>query len=104
MWSQYRVGALHILFISAFSFIALTVAIRVVFGHSGRMDLLRKPLPFFIAVGTLIFLAMLSRYVADLAPKARTMHLVAAAVCWLLAALIWTVCVIPKVTIAEAEE
>jgi uncharacterized protein involved in response to NO len=66
--------------------------------------LLRKPLPFFIAVGTLIFLAMLSRYVADLAPKARAMHLVAAAVCWIIAALIWVIRVIPKVTIAEPEE
>lgn len=104
MWPQYRVGALHIWFISGFSFIALTVAIRVVFGHSGRMDLTQKPLPFFIVAGALIFLAMLSRYVADLAPRARTIHLVAAAACWLLAALIWTGRVIPKVTIAEPEE
>jgi uncharacterized protein involved in response to NO len=104
MWPQYRVGALHILFISAFSFVALTVAIRVVFGHSGRTDLLRKPLPFFIVAGALIFLAMLSRYVADVAPRARTLHLIAAAVCWIIAALIWIVRVIPKVTIAEPEE
>ena len=104
MWPQYRVGALHILFISAFSFVALTVAIRVVFGHSGRMDLLRKPLPFFIIAGALIFLAMLSRYVAEVAPSARTMHLVAAAVCWIVAALIWTVRVIPKVVVVESEE
>jgi uncharacterized protein involved in response to NO len=104
IWPQYRVGALHILFISGFSFVALTVAIRVVFGHSGRTDLLRKPLPFFIAVSTLIFLAMLSRYVADLAPKVRTMHLVAAAICWIIAALIWTVQVIPKMMVVEPEE
>jgi uncharacterized protein involved in response to NO len=104
LWPQYRVGALHILFISAFSFVALTVAIRVVFGHSGRMDLLRKPLPFFMVAGALIFLTTLSRYVADVAPRARTIHLVAAATCWLLAALIWTVRVTPKVTIIEREE
>jgi uncharacterized protein involved in response to NO len=104
MWPQYRVGALHIWFISGFSFIAFTVAIRVVFGHSGRMGLTQRPLPFFIVVGALIFLAMLSRYVADLAPKARTMHLVSAAICWLLAALIWAVRVIPKAMIAEPEE
>jgi len=99
----YRVGALHIVFISGFSFIALTVSIRVVFGHAGRADLLGKPLPFFIIAAALIFLAMLSRYVADLAPKARIMHLVAAAICWLVAALIWVVRVIPKVTTAEPE-
>jgi uncharacterized protein involved in response to NO len=104
MWPQYRVGALHILFISAFSFVALTVATRVVLGHSGRMDLLRKPLPFFIVAGVLIFLAMLSRYVADVAPRARTLHLVAAAVCWIIGALIWTLRVIPKVVVVDPEE
>jgi uncharacterized protein involved in response to NO len=103
MWPQYRIGALHILFISGFGFVALTVAIRVVFGHSGRMDLTQKPLPFFIVTGALIFLAMLSRYIADLAPQARTIHLVAAAACWLLAALIWTIRVIPKVAVVEPE-
>jgi uncharacterized protein involved in response to NO len=104
LWPQYATGGLHIVFISGFSFIVLTVAIRVVFGHSGRTDLLHKPLPFFIIASTLIFLAVLSRYVADLAPMARTVHLVAAAVCWIIAALIWVVRVIPKVTIFEPEE
>jgi uncharacterized protein involved in response to NO len=104
MWPQYRIGALHVVFIGAFSFIVLTVAIRVVFGHSGRQDLLRKPLPFFVTAAALIFLAAVSRYIADAAPPARTIHLVAAAVCWLVAALIWIVRVIPKVTIAEPEE
>jgi uncharacterized protein involved in response to NO len=59
----YRVGALHIVFIG------------VVFGHAGRVDLLRKPLPFFIVATALSFLAMLSRYVAELVPKTRTIHL-----------------------------
>ncbi len=104
MWPQYRIGALHILFISGFSFIVLTVAIRVVFGHSGRDDLLQKRLPFFIVAAALIFLAMLSRYIAEVAPRARTIHLVAAAACWIIAAIIWVIRVIPKVTIAEPEE
>lgn len=99
----YRVGALHIIFISGFSFITFTVAIRVVFGHAGRNDLLRKSLPFFIVAVVLIFLAAFSRYVADIALPARTIHLVAAAVCWIIAALIWIGRVIPKVTIAEPE-
>jgi hypothetical protein len=99
----YRVGALHIIFISGFTFLAFTVAIRVIFGHSGRTDLLRKRLPFFIIAGVLIFLAAISRYVADLAPKARIVHLVAAAVCWIIAAVIWTIRVLPKVTRVQAE-
>jgi uncharacterized protein involved in response to NO len=99
----YRVGALHIVFITGFNFIAFTVAIRVVFGHSGNAHLLRKRLPFFLAVGFLISFAMLSRYVADLTPKARTIHLIAAAAFWLIAALIWMVKVIPNVAITELE-
>jgi uncharacterized protein involved in response to NO len=104
LWPQYRIGALHIVFISGFSFIILTVAIRVVFGHSGNAHLFRKRLPFFLVVGVLIFLAMLSRYVADLAPGARTIHLVAAAITWLVAVLIWMWKVVPKVVIADQEE
>ena len=104
LWPQYRIGALHIVFVSGFSFIVLTVAIRVVFGHSGNAHLFQRRLPFFIVVGALIFLAMLSRYVADLAPGARTIHLIAAAILWLIAALIWMGKVIPKVTIADLEE
>ena len=104
LWPQYRIGALHIVFVSGFSFIVLTVAIRVVFGHSGNAHLFQKRLPFFIVVGALIFLAMLSRYVADLTPGTRTVHLIAAAITWLVAALIWMGKVIPKVVIAEVEE
>jgi uncharacterized protein involved in response to NO len=99
----YRVGALHIIFISGFTFLAFTVAIRVIFGHSGRTDLLRKRLSFFIIAGVLIFLAAISRYVADLAPKARIVHLVAAAVCWIIATVIWTIRVLPKATRVQAE-
>lgn len=104
LWPLYRIAALHIMFVSGFSFIVLTVAIRVVFGHSGSAHLFQKRLPFFIVVATLIFFAMLSRYVADLAPKARSVHLVAAAIFWLIAVLIWIGKVIPKVAIHDLEE
>ena len=67
-WPIYRIAGQHIVFITGFNFIAFTVAIRVVFGHSGNSHLFKKRLPFFIVVGVLIFLAMVSRYVADTAP------------------------------------
>ena len=92
----YRVGALHIVFITGFNFIAFIVAVRVVFGHSGNLQRLQKPLWFFIAMSVLLFLAMISRFSADLAPQARVAHLLGAAICWLLAALIWIPNVIPK--------
>ncbi|HEV2097144.1 MAG TPA: NnrS family protein [Chthoniobacterales bacterium] len=104
VWPQYRVGAVHIVFITGFSFVVLTVATRVVFGHSGNAHLFGKQLPFFIGVLVLLMFAMLSRYVADLAPKARGVHLVAAASFWIVAALIWTGKVLPKVRFSEIEE
>ncbi|MGZ4983701.1 MAG: NnrS family protein [Chthoniobacterales bacterium] len=104
IWPLARVGALHIIFISGFSFIVLTVAIRVIFGHSGNAHLFQKRLPFFIISAVLISLAMISRYVADIAPAARNVHLVAAAVVWIAAALIWWAKVIPKVRIPDPED
>ncbi|MDQ3115333.1 MAG: NnrS family protein [Verrucomicrobiota bacterium] len=104
IWPHYRIGALHILFISGFSFIVLTVSIRVIFGHSGNAHLSEKRMPFFIVAGVLIFLAMISRYVADIVPAARIIHLVAAALFWIAALLIWMVKVLPKVTIAERDD
>ena len=65
---QYRIGALHILFISGFSFIVLTVAIRVIFGHSGNSHLFEKRLPFFIVVAVL----HLPRHALPLCRRPRT--------------------------------
>jgi uncharacterized protein involved in response to NO len=104
IWPQYHLGSLHILFISGFSFIVFTVSIRVIFGHSGNAHLFEKRLTFFVTAGAFIFLAMISRYVAEIAPAARTIHLVAGALCWIVAMLIWMVKVLPKVTVAEPEE
>jgi len=100
---QYRIGAIHIIFISGFSFIVLTVATRVIFGHSGQRHLLEKRLSFFVVIGLLIFGATLSRYVADLAPEARNIHLIGAAFLWLIAMLIWMGKVLPKVLVADPE-
>ena len=97
LWPQYYVGALHIIFISGFGFIVMTVAIRVIFGHSGYSHLFQKPLPFFIITAILLFLAMVSRYIAELAAPARTIHLVAAALCWIVAAALWILKALPKI-------
>jgi len=103
LWPNYRIGGLHAVFITGFNLIVFTVATRVVLGHSGNLDRLKTRLWFFIAMSTLLFLAMASRVSAELAPRARIIHLVAAAICWLAASLIWMIKVIPKVTISEEE-
>jgi len=54
-------------------------------------------------MSALLFLAMVSRVTADLSPPARMIHLVAAAICWLAASLLWIVKVIPKVKFYEPD-
>ena len=103
LWPNYRVGGLHTVFITGFNLIVFTVATRVVLGHSGKLDRLKSRLWFFIVMNVLLFLAMASRVSADLAPRVRIIHLVAAAICWLAASFIWMIKVIPKVTISEEE-
>ncbi len=100
---NYRIGALHVVFITGFSFMVFTVAIRVIFGHSGNAVLFQKRMPFLIISGLLLVIAMLSRATADFAPRARVIHLVAAAICWLLASLIWMAKVLPKVVVTEPD-
>lgn len=103
IWPIYRIGELHPVFITGFNLIAFTVATRVVLGHSGYLDRLKTRPWFFIAMSALLFLAMVSRLAADLAPRARIIHLLGAAICWLIASLIWMIKVIPKVTISEED-
>jgi uncharacterized protein involved in response to NO len=102
-WPNYRIGALHIVFITGFSFMVFTVAIRVIFGHSGNVAFFQKRLIFFVISALLLYIAMFSRLTAEFAPRARIIHLIAAAICWLLASLIWMVRVIPKVAVTEKE-
>jgi uncharacterized protein involved in response to NO len=102
-WPGYRVGELHIVFVTGFNLMVFTVATRVVLGHSGQLARLQTRLWFFIIMSALLFLAMVSRVTADLAPEARTIHLLGAAICWLVAAAIWIAKVLPKVRITEPE-
>ena len=102
-WPIYRIAALHIAFISGFNLVVFAVATRVVFGHSGNLHQLTKRLWFLIATGALLHVAMISRVSADLVPAVRIVHLLSAAICWLVASLLWMLKVIPKVAISEHE-
>ena len=103
LWPGYRVGELHIVFVTGFNLIGFTVATRVVLGHAGQLERLQTRLWFFIIMSALLFLAMISRVTADLAPRARTIHLVAAAICWLIGSAIWIGKVIPKIRTVEPD-
>jgi uncharacterized protein involved in response to NO len=98
----YRLSALHVVFIGGFSMAVFAVATRVVLGHSGRIDLLRRRRWPIIATIVLLILAMISRFAGDFVAT-RNEHLIGGALGWLLAAIVWSVFVLPHVFEAEAE-
>lgn len=84
-----RVGMDHIIFISGFGLVALTVASRVTFGHSGHPEVFGKKLWVMRVVMWAIVIAMVSRVTAEFTPKIRISHLNYAALSWVLAVLVW---------------
>jgi len=98
---DYRVPALHVLFIGGFALMAFGVATHVVFSH---LDLQTLALgrPFAVAVlGAALILAMLVRVVADWG-DAYFEHLGAAAAIWIAGTAVWVAFIVAKLSAANA--
>ncbi|MGZ0708213.1 NnrS family protein [Coraliomargarita sp. W4R53] len=92
-----QITLLHIVFITGFSLLTLTVATRVIFGHGGRSELFPRTLWSIRALVALIVLAMATRVSADWMPDVRLTHYAYAALAWAAAVIVWAVCVLPGV-------
>jgi len=90
---DYRVPALHILFIGGFALMAFGVATHVALGHLG-LDPLGRPIAVTILAVT-FFLALAARLAAD-ASHTYFDHLAWAAGCWLVGSLAWLIYFGPK--------
>jgi len=100
-WPLQRVAGLHVIFIGGFSLITLTVATRVVLGHSGNSHLFPTALPFLITAALLIVIAATLRAIGDFLPMTRNHWLNGASCAWMLAAAVWAWRVLPRVRIAD---
>ena len=80
----------------------MSVATRVILGHSGDLQRVKR-IWFFAVSAILLTLAAISRLGAEISPRTRSLHLVSAAICWLVAMAIWSAVVIPKVRIVGEE-
>jgi uncharacterized protein involved in response to NO len=98
-----RIGGLHVIFIGGFSLITLTVATRVVLGHSGNSHLFPTPLPFLRAAAFLLVTAAALRAAGDFLPATRNHWLNAASYAWMLGAAVWSWWVVPKVRIPDSD-
>lgn len=104
LFPQYAKGMEHIVLVGGFGLLTMTVATRVVLGHSGQTHRLKiKIRPLTIAMG-LIILSLATRISADVFPQVMLTHHIYAAVIWIAAALVWAVKILPGVLIADDEE
>jgi uncharacterized protein involved in response to NO len=83
----------------------VSVATRVVLGHSGQVALCKKPLPFLIVSVGLLLLGLVARIGADFLPTvtARNQHLVWASLACIAAAVVWGSRLLPRITIPDSE-
>jgi len=95
LWPDYRVPALHILFIGGFSLMAFGVATHVSLGHLNLGELALGRPPAVIALGAAFVLALLIRVAAD-ASNTYLAHLGWAAAIWIAGSGIWLIFFGPK--------
>jgi len=94
---QQKIALDHILYIGGFGLIAIIVATRVIFGHSGQRSQFNLWLKPMVAVVSLLLLAMATRVSADFLPNVRISHHVYAAICWVAVCIIWGIAILPSV-------
>jgi uncharacterized protein involved in response to NO len=95
IWPDYRVPALHVLFIGGFSLLAFGVATHVALSHLD-LEHEREGSPVAIQImGAGIILAMLGRFAADWSASYFE-HLGAAAAAWLIGSAAWLVFLGPR--------
>jgi uncharacterized protein involved in response to NO len=95
LWPDYRVPALHILFIGGFSLLAFGVATHVSLGHLNLERLaLGRPLAVMV-LGTAFMVALLIRFTAD-SSETYFGHLGWAAAIWILGSAAWLAFFAPR--------
>jgi hypothetical protein len=104
LFPAYRISLLHLTLVGGFAIITFTVATRVIFGHSGNAALLQQRQRWLWVAVSLMLLAMSTRISGDLWPKVLISHYNYGAALWILAVLLWSVYVLPKVLIPDPED
>jgi uncharacterized protein involved in response to NO len=97
----YRISLLHLTLIGGFAMITLAVATRVTFGHSGNLVLLDRPNRLLWVSTGIMLLAMVTRISGDFWTKVLASHYSYGAVVWIVAILLWSFYVLPKVAVPD---
>lgn len=98
-----KVAWLHAYFLVGLTGVIFLVSIRVVFGHSGRPDLILKSGRLSKWITGALTLAAATRIFADFYLSVQTSHYLYAAALWLVCGFAWLLFVAPKTMVTEPE-
>ena len=99
-----RVAVLHLTLVGGFAVLTLTVAIRVLFGHSGNLHRLTLPNHWLKISVALMLLGMATRISGDFLPRILVSHYNYGALLWITGVLLWSIYTLPKVLQADPSE
>ncbi len=97
------IGIRHLVLVGGFNLILFAVATRTIFGHAGQRARTTGRMTSMRWIGGLIIGAALTRATADLLPSVYRSHLGYAASLWLVAALLWAVITLWRVTVPDPD-
>jgi uncharacterized protein involved in response to NO len=101
LFPHYGKSMEHIVLVGGFGLLTMTVATRVVFGHSGQSHRFKSNiLPLLIAM-FLVVLSLATRISADTFPHVMVSHQIYAALIWIVAVLVWALKILPGVLQAD---
>ncbi len=101
LFPVYKIAWLHAHFLVGLTGVVFLVSMRVVFGHSGRPDLILKSACLSKWITGALLLAAATRIFADFYLSVQTSHYLYAAALWLACGFAWMLFVAPKAIIRE---
>jgi uncharacterized protein involved in response to NO len=97
LWPAFRIAALHIMFLVGFSLMIFSFGMLIVLSHSGKAAALNSRLIPMKATGTLVLVALISRFLAEVIPSQYRLLIHLSSGLWVLAALTWGCYTLPKI-------
>ncbi len=104
LWPSARTTLLHLELLGGFALVTLSVAARVVYGHSGERHRLEGRCLGFSIAAILIWIGLATRLAAGFFPGIQTSHYLYAALLWLAGLGLWAWWVLPRVFRPDPEE
>ena len=105
-WFPYARGVAvkHVLFIGGFGLLVLSVASRVVWGHSGNIELATGKRGSLRIILWVVVVTLATRVVAEFIPTIRVSHHIYAALLWVVAVAVWSWAVLRFVRQADPDD